>query len=296
MSRLAPAAREREPTRPALRYHGGKWRLASWIISRFPEHRTYVEPFGGAASVLLRKTRSYAEIYNDLDGEIAGLFRVLRDPAAAARLCRDIALTPFARAEFEAAYAPATDPVERARRLVVRSFMGFGSDGFNGRTCTGFRANSRRSHTTPAHNWGSFPPQVNAIAERLRGVVIENRPAAEVIARFDAPDSLHYLDPPYVHSTRAGGTGPKRAYRHEMSDDDHRDLARQIRGLRGFVVLSGYRSRLYDELFGDWRVFEKDALADGARPRVETLWINPKAWAALENRRAGGPLFDLEGR
>lgn len=286
------AARERGPTRPALRYHGGKWRLAAWIVSHFPAHRTYVEPFGGGASVLLRKPRSYAEIYNDLDDEIAGFFRVLRDPSDAARLCRDLALTPFARAEFEAAYEPAEDPVERARRLVVLSFMGFGSSSCNSQARTGFRNNSNRSHTTPAHDWRSFPPHLSAIAERLRGVVIENRPAAEVIARFDAADSLHYLDPPYVHSTRSGRSGPKRVYRHEMSDDDHRDLARRIRGLRGFVVLSGYRSRLYDELFGDWRVFEKDALADGARRRVEALWLNPRAWAALEAHRAGGPLFD----
>lgn len=115
------------PRRPALRYHGGKWRLAPWIIDHLPAHRIYVEPLGGAASVLLRKPRSYAEIYNDLDDEVVTFFEVLRDPGQSAELQQRLRLTPFARAEFEAAYEPAGDPVERSRRLLIQSFMGFGS-------------------------------------------------------------------------------------------------------------------------------------------------------------------------
>jgi len=111
------------PTRPVLRYHGGKWRLASWIISHFPPHRVYVEPFGGAASVLLRKPRSYAEVYNDMDGEIVNVFRVLRDPARARELERVLRLTPFAREEFELSYIRDEDPIEQARRTIVRAFI-----------------------------------------------------------------------------------------------------------------------------------------------------------------------------
>src|SRR3954471_8601570 len=102
-----------EPTRPVLRYHVGKWILAPWIISHFPSHRVYTEAFGGAASVLMRKPRSYGEVYNDLDGEIVNLFHVLRGPRAG-ELIASLRLTPFARIEFEESYETAADPVEQA--------------------------------------------------------------------------------------------------------------------------------------------------------------------------------------
>ncbi len=117
------------PTRPIVRYHGGKWMLAQWIIAQFPAHRVYVEPFGGGGSVLLRKPRSYAEIYNDLDGEIVNLFLMARDHGEELR--RALELTPFARVEFMESYEPSENPIEQARRTVARSFMGFGSNAHN---------------------------------------------------------------------------------------------------------------------------------------------------------------------
>jgi len=259
------------PTRPVLRYHGGKWRLASWIISHFPPHRVYVEPFGGAASVLLRKPRSYAEVYNDLDGEIVNVFRVLRDPASARELERVLRLTPFAREEFELSYIRDEDPIEQARRTIVRSFMGFGSNAHN--RATGFRSNSNRSGTTPAHDWAHYPDQIGAFVERLRGVVIENRPAIEVIRQHDSYETLHYIDPPYIHGAR--GAGQIGNYRYEMTDDDHRELAEVLRSVRGAVVVSGYPTPLYEELYAGWRMVARPAYADGARRRTEALWLSP---------------------
>lgn len=259
------------PRRPALRWHGGKWNLAPWIIGHFPAHRCYVEPFGGAASVLLRKPRSYAEVYNDLDGEAVNLFRVLRSERAA-ELIDALRLTPFARDEFAEAYAPAVDAVERARRLVIRSFMGFGSNGHN--RLTGFRANSNRSGTTPARDWVNYPDALQGIVERLTGVVIENRDAKEVMAAHDTPQTLHYVDPPYVFDTRSDSGSD---YAHELSDDDHRELLQFLDGLQGTVILSGYPSAIYDEGLRDWRRIERAALADNAKPRTEVLWINRHA-------------------
>lgn len=262
------------PTRPICRYHGGKWKLAPWILSRFPAHRVYVEPFGGAASVLLQKERSYAEIYNDLAGEIVNLFRVARDhgPELASRA----ELTPFARDEFTLSYQPTTDPVEQARRTLVRSFMGFGSAAAS-RKATGFRANSNRSGTTPAHDWANYPDALRLVVERLRGVTIENKDAQAVMAQHDCPEALHYVDPPYVAASRdAGGD-----YLHEMDDGDHERLSVFLRGLRGMVVVSGYHSALYDRLFDGWMREEREAFADGARPRIEVLWFNDAAARAL---------------
>lgn len=298
----------RPPRRPVVRWHGGKWLLAPWIIAHFPSHRVYVEPFGGGGSVLLRKPRAYAEIYNDLDDWIVNLFRVLRDPPSAARLVELLRLTPFSRIEFEASGAPSDDPVEMARRLVVRSFMGFGSNahaasphtrsGFRAITrginrgfrSTGFRGTSNRSGTTPAHDWMNFPEGLGAVVARLRGVVIEHRAACEVMAQHDSADTLHYVDPPYLPETRAPGNKydlKHRMYRHELSRDDHVTLLAFLRGLAGHVVLSGYPAALYDETLADWRRIERRAMADGARARTEVLWLNPRCAAAMPQ----APLF-----
>ncbi|MDQ3607195.1 MAG: DNA adenine methylase [Gemmatimonadota bacterium] len=291
------------PTRPVLRYHGGKWRLAPWIIKHLAPHRIYTEAFGGGASVLIRKPRSCSEVYNDLDGEIVSLFRALRDPEIAARLERALRFTPFARDEFLQAYEDVADPVEQSRRTLVKSFMGFGSGSVHDprprgmrtrastwKAPTGFRANATRSGAAPATDWARYPDQLQHFVERLRGVVIENRNAVEVIQQHDRADCLHYVDPPYPFSTRSsirGSWEEQRIYRYEMTDDAHRELARVLHGVEGMVVISGYRCELYDvELYPDWRRVERTALADGARKRTEVLWLNPAA-AAHQN----GELF-----
>jgi DNA adenine methylase len=275
------------PTRPVLRYHGGKWRLAPWIIGHFPAHRLYTEAFGGAGSVLLRKPRApFMEVYNDLDGEIVNLFRVLRDEASSARLCDLLTATPYARAEFVESYSPVADPVEQARRTVVRSFMGFGSDSASG-ALTGFRANGNRQNGHPARDWANLPPKLGAIIERLRGVVVECRAGADLIRQHDAPTTLHYVDPPYARETRSAHSYRKgKGYRHEMTESDHRALAEVLRSASGMVVLSGYASSLYDEdLYADWDRREKATHADGALARTEVLWLNPACRSALA--RAG---------
>ena len=262
--------------RPVLRYHGGKWLLAPWIISHFPPHRIYVEPFGGAASVLLRKPPCYAEVYNDMDGELVNVFRVLRDSPNL--LVRALELTPFSRDEFIKSYSPADERVEQARLTIVRSFMGFGSNSHNQKT--GFRANSNRSGTTPAHDWRNYPDSLREAIDRLRGVTIENRDALAVMSAHDGPDTLHYCDPPYLPETRDKGGD----YRHEMTTDDHKSLLIFLRGLKGHVILSGYSSPIYDEMLPGWERIDRAAMADGARARIECLWLSPSVQRCGQGR------------
>lgn len=284
-SRSSPAVEL--PRRPLIRYHGGKWRLAPWVISHMPRHLIYTEAFGGGASVLLRKPRSYSEVYNDLDGELVNLLTVMRDRGP--DLVRLLKRTPYSRSDYRLSFQKTADPLELARRTVVRSFMGFGNNSINRNVVSGFRANAHRSHTTPSHDWANLPRNMVLIARRLRGVIIDNRDAIEVIEQQDRADTLHYVDPPYVWATRSS-RGKGKGYAHEMSDEDHQALAARLNSVEGMVILSGYPSPLYELCYADWHRVEREALGDGACKRTEVLWINPQAWAAL---RRGHKQLDL---
>lgn len=268
---------------PLLRYHGGKYRLSKWLYGFFPEHRIYVEPFGGAASVLLRKKRSHGEVYNDLDQDIFNLFAVLRDKANAARLIELCYLTPYSRDEFKLAYEFTDEPVERARRTIVRSAMGFGSGAASGHP-TGFRCEAARQYNTSAHVWAKYPPVLKYVHARLQGVNIENRPAIDSMTKHDSPDTLHYVDPPYLLDTRkinsSGGV-----YRHEMTTADHKALLAALCQLQGSVVLSGYSSELYSDMLQGWKRKEKTArisAGSGTGIRTECVWINSNCQEKLQ--------------
>lgn len=268
---------------PAMRYHGGKFRLAPWIIEHIPKHTCYVEPFGGAASVLLRKPRSYAEVYNDLDGEVVNLFRVLRDPLDNHRLRTLCALTPFSRDEFNAAYTPTENPIERARRMVVRACMGFGSAaGIGGQS--GFRSDSKRKYATAAHLWAKYPDNLAAVGQWFEGIIIENKPAIDVILRHDAPTTVFFVDPPYLPETRVKGN---RYYQYEMSNDEHLTLLKELLNVSGMVLLSGYDSALYNDTLTGWRKETKESRISagrGTKVRTECLWISPRC---QEQERVG---------
>lgn len=274
-------------TSPALRYHGAKFRLAPWVLQHFPEHRCYVEPFGGAAGVLLQKPRAYAEVYNDLDDDIANFFRVLRDPGQSERLIQLLHLTPYARAEFDLSYQDCDEPVERARRTAVRACMGFGSAGAT-KGVTGFRIDTARPYGTAQHLWSRYPGQLPPIIERLQGVLIENRPAIEVMQQHDTPDTLHFVDPPYVFGTRSLRNVVQGCYRHEMTDEQHLELLAVLRSLQGMVVLSGYPSELYERELADWQIHTTGARISAGRGtavKTEVLWLNP----ACQQRLAAPP-------
>jgi DNA adenine methylase len=257
-----------------LRYHGGKWRVAPWVVGHFPRHRIYAEPFCGAASVLLQKSRAWSEYLNDLDGELINFFRVLQDTKRAESLMRLLSVTPFSRDEYDLAHEPASDPVERARRLCILSFMGHSSVSTLGRP-SGFRHRTHHAHTDPGHHWRQYPMYLAVVVERLRGVIIENRPALKLIPLLDTPDTLFYVDPPYPQSVRLTFG----AYRFEMTDEEHIALAECLQQVSGYAIVSGYRCALYDDLYAAWERVERQTTSDGG-PRTECLWISPRTTEA----------------
>lgn len=256
--------------RPALRYYGGKWLLAPWIISFFPEHDCYVEPFGGAASVLLQKPPSFIEVYNDLNGDVVNFFKMLRERRQ--ELIEVINLTPFSRLEYAESQKPCDDPLEAARRFFVWSWQGRGRGGV--KEPGGWRFMSRRTRgQTPADDFENVE-HLLMIATRLKKVQIENDDAITVLKRFDDPNTLFYVDPPYVQDTRSqrwrnGG------YAFEYSEDEHIKLAEHLHDLSGMIILSGYQSSLYDNLFPDWLRVERNTKKDSGADAVECLWISP---------------------
>ena len=268
-------------TRAVCRYHGGKWKLADWVISHFPRHRFYVEPFGGGGSILMKKPRSKCELYNDLDGEVVNYFKVLRSPELAAKLEAILRLTPFAREEYKEAYGAydGDDPVEKARRFFIRLAMGWGTKMQS--STRAFRTRRGLDESTPAADFVNYPKHIKSFTDRLRGVVIENRSALDIIKLHDEPDVLFYCDPPYLKHLRANnGYG---TYAHDMSDEDHIDLAEILYNVRGFVVISGYPSELYERLYTSqgWVRKVRSHRTELAYKSTECLWLSPRTAAAL---------------
>jgi DNA adenine methylase len=258
--------------RPLFSYFGSKWRVAPWIVSHIPSHLVYVEPFGGGGSVLLRKPRSKVEVYNDIDSEVVNVFRMLREHPD--DFVRMIDMTPYSREELELSWEESDDLLEKARRTVVRSFMGFsGTSIFN--TGVSFSlGKAGLSGTDRAVSWGSYTDALLGIIDRMKGVNIENRDAFKLITDFDSPGCVQYCDPPYVASVRKSGK-----YRYEMDEDQHRELGKILNGLKSHVMVSGYHSVLYDEVFCGWKRVERLAQTAknirGDSDRVEVLWIKP---------------------
>jgi DNA adenine methylase len=252
--------------KPPFAYYGGKTTLAPQIAALLPPHDHYVEPFAGSLAVLLAKAPSRAETVNDLDGDLVTFWRVLRDrPEDLERVCY---LTPHSRREFEISKDLDCDELERARRVWVRLTQ----NRAHSMKPTGWKNTKNALTRVVAPNLPSFAKRIGPIAERIREVSLENRDALDVIRDYGSePTVCLYVDPPYLGSTRATN------YRVEMLDDDaHRDFADALNGCKASVVLSGYDSPLYAELFDGWHRLDIAAptTLSGDTDRVEVLWSN----------------------
>lgn len=276
--KIAPDA----PKRPALRYYGGKFRLAPWIISHFPPHQNYVEPCCGACSVLLQKPRSPLETVNDLDGNVVNFFRVLRDRPD--ELIRKIRLTPWARDEFEKARFSDPDPLESARRFFVSAWMSISCMPHD--KTTGWRTASffGQCYNLPSHNYFDLieSSMLETFAQRFYGVQIECREYEYVLKRYDRNDTLIYFDPPYASATRSNPN----TYHIEWTNTQHIQAADLLRQCAGYVIVSGYVCQLYTELYEEhgWKRVDKEAQTNSGGKRIESLWLSPRTVEALGRR------------
>ncbi|WP_374688667.1 DNA adenine methylase [Promineifilum sp.] len=268
----------------AFGWYGGKFSHLDWLLPLLPQATHYCEPFGGSAAVLLNRDPAPVETYNDIDGEVVNFFRVLRDNHEA--LITAIGLTPFSREELRIASQEPLEglsDLERARRFFVRARQvrtGLAQTASNGRWAH-CKLTSRAGMAGAVSRWLGSVEGLSEIVQRLLRVQIENAPAIEVIRRYDTEETLFYCDPPYVHDSRSDVN----AYRYEMKNYEHRDLAEVLHNVKGKVALSGYHSRLMDELYGDWEYIESiprkahstNTRADNLKQeRVEVLWVNYK--------------------
>lgn len=250
-----------------MKYPGSKWRIADWIIRFFPEHHSYLEPFFGSGAVLFNKPRSNIETVNDLDGNVVNLFEwIRRDPE---KLAHEIYYTPYARQIYDEVFAAVPeDSLQRAVNFCIRLNMGHG-----------FRTNGRKvgwkndvqglEKAYATQDWVQLPDRIFLAAERLRGVQIENMPAVELMGRFNYPNVLIYLDPPYVMETRNG-----KQYRFEMDDNDHKQLLETALQHKGYVLISGYDNELYRNHLKDWHREETECYSQVCSKKREVLWMN----------------------
>lgn len=259
----------------AFGWYGGKYSHLDWLLPLLPMTTHYCEPFGGSAAVLINRPPAPVETYNDLDGDVANFFRVLREQKE--HLIEAIGLTPFSREEFEWAIDEARNEhseLERARMFFVRARQvrtGLAQTASSGRWahCT---LTSRAKMAGAVSRWLGSIEDLPHIAQRLLRVQIEHDDALKVIQRYDTEETLFYCDPPYPHDSR----GDSKAYRYEMSDDDHKRLAEKLHNVQGLVALSGYHCKLLDDLYGDWRCYEAPTktIHSVKQQRTEVLWTN----------------------
>lgn len=260
-----------------LKYPGSKWNIANQIINLVPEHHSYVEPYFGSGAVLFNKPISAIETVNDLDYDVVNLFRCIREDSE--KLARLVAATPYSRSEYDDTYRIDTfeimvsnNPYHKALRFLIRCWQGYGyrTNGYK----VGWKNDVQgREKSYALLNWYHLPERILEVAERLRQVQIENRPALEVIKRFNYKNVFMYIDPPYVLKSRVGG---QKQYKHEMADADHEELLKELLQNKAKIMISGYESDMYNEYLKDWNKVYFKSCAECGKPRNEVVWMNYK--------------------
>jgi DNA adenine methylase len=265
----------------AFSWYGGKTYHLNWLLPVINgiDHKSYVESFAGSAAVLFNKIPSEIEVYNDVHGDVVNFFKVLRNNPD--ELLNLLELTPYSRQEFAEScdLKINCDPLEQARRFFVRARQvrsGLATKATPGRWSY-TKKDCRGKRALPINQWLNSIDGLGEICERLKNIQIENLDALDVIQRYDTSDALHYIDPPYLMSSRTGGEN----YSHEYNEEQHLNLLNLLFNIKGKVVLSGYINEMYPSMLKDWKESRRlpklanTTLQDGVKKeRQEVIWTN----------------------
>ena len=260
--------------RPAIKCHGGKFYLAKWILSNFPENHqemTYIESYCGGANILFNKPKSKIEVINDIDIGLIQIYRALRDEPK--EFLRRLKICKYCEETFDRAL----------KKDEPKDYLEYAVNEFILRRMS--RGGLKKAFAWSERTRGGKPGDINAwetaleglpvLGERLQEVFIYNKPAVEVIKSFNNPNTLLYLDPPYLQETRVS----KNAYTFEMTTDDHIELANVLKKFQGKVILSGYASPLYNRLYKGWTVCKRKVTNHASqqktkKTKTEVIWKN----------------------
>lgn len=241
-----------------LRYPGSKWNIAKSLIDLIPKHHSYLEPFAGSMAMLFNKPPSNIETVNDLDGDIVNLFTCIQENPE--KLARLVMTTPYSRQIYDDSYKMdlgkeillKSDRFYKACDFLIKCWQGHGfrTNGYK----VGWKNNVQgRERMYALWNWYRLPECIIEVAERLRCVQIENRPAIEVIQRFDYENVFMYLDPPYVINE---------------------ELLKVILQSKAKIMISGYESEMYDDYLSNWVKRTFVSCAEHGKRRIEVIWMN----------------------
>lgn len=271
------------PARPALRYYGGGWTRAPWTISHFPAHDAWFDLCFGAGSVTFRKPPVQLEVACEVDLRVRNFFQQVRDNCPA--LLEKINLTPWTADELLYSTKPSDDKLEDARRFFATSWMSVHGAPTAQYGTMRFVSSVDTRYSVPCTDTINRDDLL-VVSQRLKNIHFPNHDAFVMIqkliksdGRFNNSRRLVYFDPPYVQSTRVRKNG----YSHEVTAAWHRYGAWLLRQLNGYVVVAGYRSRLYERCYENygWQRVEREQQTNGGSKRIECLWLNPRTQAAL---------------
>ncbi|MDG4974285.1 DNA adenine methylase [Lactococcus lactis] len=247
-----------------LNYPGSKWGMSEMIISLMPEHKNYLEPFAGSLAVFFNKNKVLCETINDLDGRLINLYKQMREQPE--KLAQLVYLTPYSRQEQVLSREVSEDSLEDARRMMVLLWFSIG-----GKTShnSSFKRNTTWKGPYNTQTWSKVPLRILEAAERLKNVQVENRPAVQLIKEFDDPETLIYIDPPYLPELLSNSY-----YKYEMVKDEHVELLQIINKSKAKIILSGYESQLYSDSLKGWKKFIVSTATFTGKKQDEVLWLN----------------------